>query len=124
MKTIPYSPPPSYEQLTPTFPFSAHPQTVTKPHGGLPNAPPSTHANNASTPNTSGPPLYTTSLLTKPLTHTVAESSAAPADNTFVATSPPFPLPPHPITFTKSFTLSLTTISPTHSLPFAMVLIP
>src|SRR5215469_5060645 len=108
----------------PTFPFSAHPQMVTKPHGGLHNALPSMHANNASIPNTSGPPLHTTSLLTRLPIHTVAESSAAPAANTFVATSPPFPLLPHPITFTKSFTLSLTIIPPTHSLPFATVLLP
>src|SRR5215469_7062892 len=101
MKTIPFSPPPSYEQLTPTSPFSAHPQMVTKPHGRLPNDLPSTHANNASIPNTSGPPPHTTSLHTRPLIHTVAESSAAPAANTFVTTSPPFPLPPLPITSTK-----------------------
>src|SRR5215469_5231053 len=101
MKTIPFSPPLSYEQPTPTFPSSAHPQTVTKPHGGLPNALPSTHANNASIPYTSGPPLHTTLLHTRPQIHTVAESSAAPAVNTFVATSPPLHLLPLPITSTK-----------------------
>src|SRR5215469_4354464 len=124
MKTIPFSPPPSYEQLTPTFPFSALPQMVTRPHGGLPNALPSTDANNASIPSTSGPPLHTTSLLTRPLMLAVAESSAAPAANTFAATSPPFPLLPHPTTFTKSSTLLHTTIPLTHSLPFATVHLP
>src|SRR5215469_5037190 len=101
MKTIPFSPPPSYEQLTPTFPFSAHPQMVTKPHGGLPNALPSTHANNAFIPYINGPPLHTTLLPTRPQIHTVAESSAVPSANTFVTTSPPFPLLPLAITSTK-----------------------